>query len=109
LHQSVVTFLARLRWKPERIQDDSDPWRGSGVPSATVQEQEPGMAQQKHPIDPETRKEAENLAHEAVEELKQGHKDEARFIIEEARHLDKATADEVMHEDKAPKRKPPAG
>jgi hypothetical protein len=67
------------------------------------------MAQQTHPTDPDTRKEAENLAHEAVEEMKQGHKDEARFIIEEARHLDKDTVERVVHEDKATKRKSSAG
>ena len=35
--------------------------------------------------DPERREEARHLAEEAIEEMAQGNKDEARFVLDEAR------------------------
>ena len=46
------------------------------------------------------REEARQLAEEAIEELEAGNKDEAKFVLEEARTLDKAAVDEVMKEHK---------
>ncbi len=45
---------------------------------------------------PERAEEAHNLAVEGMEEMRQGNKDEAKFLIDEARALDKAAADEVV-------------
>ena len=45
---------------------------------------------------PDRSEEARNLAAEGVEEKQHGNKEEGDFLIEEARHLDKAAADEVV-------------
>jgi len=47
-----------------------------------------------------TREEARHLAEEAIEEMKQGNKEEAKFVLDEARDLDKAAVDEVLKEQK---------
>jgi len=46
--------------------------------------------------DPDKRHEAENLAKEALEELRHGNKDEGNFLAGEARELDPAAADGVL-------------
>ena len=43
---------------------------------------------------------ARHLAEEAMEELKQGNKDEAKFVLDEARDLDPGAVDEVLKEQK---------
>ncbi len=45
---------------------------------------------------PDRAEEAHNLATEGLDELKHGNKEEAKFLIEEARHLDKAATDAVV-------------
>jgi hypothetical protein len=47
-------------------------------------------------IDPDKREEAVNLAREAAEELQHGHREEGKFLAEEARALDTAAADAVL-------------
>ena len=47
---------------------------------------------------PDRAEEAHNLAVEGMEELRHGNKDEAKFLIDEARAMDKAAADEVVKE-----------
>lgn len=42
--------------------------------------------------------EAESLVREAVQELRQGEAEEARFILEEARRLDPDVVEEVVHD-----------
>jgi hypothetical protein len=61
------------------------------------------MAEQKTTADthaephlPDRAEEARNLATEGVEEIAHGNKEEGKFLIDEARHLDKAAADEVV-------------
>lgn len=66
----------------------------------------PKREAKKHEVDPETHKEAENLAREALEEIREGHKDEGQFLIDEARHLDKSAVEEVLDERGKPKAKP---
>ncbi len=45
---------------------------------------------------PDRKEEARNLASEGMEEMAHGNKDEGKFLIDEARNLDKAAADEVV-------------
>ncbi len=45
---------------------------------------------------PDRSEEARNLATEGLEEMKHGNKEEGTFLIDEARHLDKAAANEVV-------------
>ena len=45
---------------------------------------------------PDRAEEARNLATEGLDEMKHGNKDEGKFLIDEARHLDKAAADAVV-------------
>ncbi len=45
---------------------------------------------------PDRSEEARNLATEGLEEKQHGNKEEGDFLIEEARNLDKAAADEVV-------------
>jgi hypothetical protein len=52
------------------------------------------------PSDPETREEAKHLAEEALQERDRGNKDEANFVLGQARDLDKAAADEVLKQQK---------
>ena len=40
--------------------------------------------------------EAHNLAVEGLDEIKHGNKEEGKFLIDEARHLDPKAADEVV-------------
>ncbi len=49
---------------------------------------------------PDRAEEARNLAKEGVEELQHGDKDEGKFLIDEARAMDKAAADQVVKESK---------
>lgn len=42
--------------------------------------------------------EAHELAEEAMQELQQGHEDEARFVLEEARRIDPEAVEEVVHD-----------
>jgi len=46
--------------------------------------------------DQATTEEARRLAKEAIAELKRGNKEEAEFVLNEARDLDKAAVDEVV-------------
>jgi hypothetical protein len=46
--------------------------------------------------DPGTQDEARHLAEEAVQEMQQGNKEEAEFVLNEARDLDKSAVDEVL-------------
>jgi hypothetical protein len=48
--------------------------------------------------DPEKRHEAENLAKEAIEEIQHGNQEEGRFLAQEARELDPATAGSVLQQ-----------
>ena len=50
--------------------------------------------------DPAQREEARHLAEEALEEMSQGNKDEAKFVLDEARALDKGAVDQVLKEQK---------
>jgi len=50
--------------------------------------------------DPERREEARHLAEEAAEAMSQGNKDEAKFVADEARTLDKGTVDKVFKDKK---------
>ena len=45
---------------------------------------------------PDRAEEARNLAVEGMEEMRQGNKDEGKFLIDEARAMDPAAADEVV-------------
>ncbi len=68
------------------------------------------MTQSKHPTDeakpvpekhvephlPERAEEARNLAIEGLDEIEHGNKEEGKFLIDEARHLDKKAADTVV-------------
>ena len=45
---------------------------------------------------PDRAEEARNLATEALDEIKHGNKEEGKFLIDEARHLDKAATDAVV-------------
>ncbi len=45
---------------------------------------------------PDRAEEARNLASEGLEELQHGNKEEGKFLIDEARALDKSAADEVV-------------
>ncbi len=47
----------------------------------------------------ERQKEARNLAREAADESKAGHKEEARFVLDEAKKLDPGAVKEALHED----------
>ena len=49
---------------------------------------------------PDRAEEARNLATRALEELQHGNKDEGKFLIDEARALDKAAADAVVKDNK---------
>ena len=44
---------------------------------------------------PERAEEARNLASEGLEEMQKGNKEEGKFLIDEARNLDKEAADAV--------------
>ena len=48
--------------------------------------------------DPEQREEARHLAEEAIEEMSRGNKDEAKFVLDEARGLDNRAVDQVLRE-----------
>lgn len=61
------------------------------------------MADAKKPTDPTKQDEARSLAQEAVEEMKEGHKDETSFLAEEAKALDPQAAKEVLKD--VPQRK----
>lgn len=52
-----------------------------------------------------THDEAKHLAEEAVDELRQGHLDEARFVVQEAKSLDPRAVREVLDTDAAAKAK----
>jgi hypothetical protein len=54
------------------------------------------MATKQHAPDPSSREEAQNLTREAVKELRHGNEDEAQFVLDEARKLDKSAVDEVL-------------
>ena len=56
--------------------------------------------QPKRQPDPSTRDEARHLAEEALEERDRGNKEEAQFVLDEARDLDKGAVDEVLKEHK---------
>ncbi len=45
---------------------------------------------------PDTTEEARNLATEGLDAMQHGDKEEGKFLIDEARHLDKAAADAVV-------------
>ncbi len=45
---------------------------------------------------PERAEEARNLASEGLEELQHGNKEEGKFLIDEAKALDKEAAEEVV-------------
>ena len=45
---------------------------------------------------PDRAEEAHNLAVEGLEEMQHGNKEEGKFLIDEARAMDKAAADEVV-------------
>ena len=45
---------------------------------------------------PDRAEEARNLASEGLEEMRHGNKEEGKFLIDEARVLDKAAADAVV-------------
>jgi hypothetical protein len=47
-----------------------------------------------------TREEAKHLAEEAVQEMRRGNKEEADFVLDAARELDKHAADEVVKSKK---------
>ena len=47
-----------------------------------------------------THEEARHLAEEALEEMGHGNKEEAKFVLDEARALDKTAVDEVLKEQK---------
>jgi len=47
-----------------------------------------------------TREEAKHLAEEAVQEMRRGNKEEADFVLDAARELDKQAADEVVKSKK---------
>ncbi|HEX4260525.1 MAG TPA: hypothetical protein VHY76_05445 [Acetobacteraceae bacterium] len=51
---------------------------------------------------PERHEEAEKLAREALQERQAGHKDEAKFVLDEARKLDPEAVQEVLHETPKP-------
>jgi len=46
--------------------------------------------------DSSTREEAQHLAEEAVQEMKQGNTEEADFVLNEARSLDKDAVEQVL-------------
>ena len=48
----------------------------------------------------DTADEARALAREGLDEMHGGNKEEGKFLIDEARSLDKAAADEVVKSDK---------
>jgi len=50
--------------------------------------------------DPETREEARHLAEEAMEEMERGNEEEAKFVLNEARALDKDAVEDVLEEQK---------
>jgi hypothetical protein len=62
--------------------------------------QKEGTQKRDDPGDAGTREEARRLAEEAMEEMKQGNKEEAKFVLDEARDLDKAAVDEVLKKQK---------
>lgn len=70
----------------------------SGAAAVKAEDAEAGQQGSAHPID--TRAEARHLAEEAVAELKSGNKEEGRFVLEEARRLDPAAVEEVVHPGK---------
>ena len=47
---------------------------------------------------PDRAEEARNLASEGLEEIQHGNKDEGKFLIDEAKALDKAAAESVVNE-----------
>lgn len=47
-----------------------------------------------------TREEAKHLAEEAIQEMRRGNKEEAEFVLDAARDLDKRAADEVVKSKK---------
>ena len=51
------------------------------------------------PTLPERSEEAQNLAREGLEEIQHGDKEEGKFLIDEARALDKKAADEVLKQE----------
>jgi hypothetical protein len=57
------------------------------------------------PPDPAIAEEARQFAREAIQEMKQGHSDEARLVIDEARQMDpKAVEDVLQQQDKTGQR-----
>ena len=50
--------------------------------------------------DPAIAGEARHIAEEAVEEMKQGDKNDAQFVLDEARKMDREAVDEVVKERK---------
>lgn len=61
------------------------------------------MAEPKrHGVDPDKWEEARDLAREAAEQRKGGNREEADFLADEARALDKAAADEVLGSGRKP-------
>ncbi|MBV9538207.1 MAG: hypothetical protein JOY70_04650 [Acidisphaera sp.] len=57
------------------------------------------------PADSEKTEEARNLAREAVEEIRQGNKEEGEFLAEEAKALDPDAAKKVLKDvEQQPKR-----
>lgn len=50
--------------------------------------------------DPETREEARHLAEEAMEEMERGNEEEAKFVLNEARALDRDAVEDVLEEQK---------
>ena len=50
--------------------------------------------------DSETREEARHLAEEAMEEMERGNEEEAKFVLNEARALDKDAVEDVLEEQK---------
>jgi len=51
--------------------------------------------------DPSRAEEAKNLAHEAVDAMKSGEKEEGAFLAEAAKDLDKKAATQVLKEAKS--------
>jgi hypothetical protein len=50
------------------------------------------------PQDQRGAEEARHLAEEAMEEMQHGNKDEAKFLLDEARQLDKQAAEQVAQD-----------
>jgi hypothetical protein len=55
--------------------------------------------------DPHTSTEARRLAEEAMQERRSGNQDEAEFVLEEARALDRKAVEQVVRQEKAQHRK----